>query len=113
MAEQSTYALMNPTETASCERVFELAEPRDASSVVTGLALYWMQRLARQTGWDLWHAQPCRDRQPLRVTETALIRGRKVSLNLFISVHGATYCRRWSVDGYAWKFSEVKQAFDL
>ena len=102
---------MTSTETATCSRTLELAEPRDASAVVTGLALYWLQRLARQSAWDRWHAQPCRNRQAFFVTETATIRGRKVSLNLFISVHGATYCRRWRVDGHAWKGCEVKQAF--
>ena len=92
---------------ASCETVLQRAEAVDASAIVTGTALYWLNRIARQSAWDQWHSQ----QQPLSVTELTIIRGRSVQLRLFISRYGATYCRRWKVDGHAWTAAEVNQAF--
>jgi len=97
--------------TESCERILGLAQHVDASSTVTASAIYWVERIARQTAWDRWHLQPCRNRESFSVTEDTIIRGRKVQLKLFISVHGATYCRRWKVDGHPWKREEVYQTF--
>ena len=69
--------------------------------------LFRSNRIARGNGWEQWHRQ----QQPLAVVEQTVIRGRTVELRLFVSRYGATYCRRWKVDGHSWKAAEVEQAF--
>jgi hypothetical protein len=87
--------------------LFHRAEPVDAPAIITGAAVRALERIARQSAWDRWHASLA----PLAVDETATLRGRTVTLRLFISRHGATYCRRWRVDGRAWRATDVWQTF--
>lgn len=96
---------------ASAEKCLQQAAAPEASSIVTGAALYWMKRLARQQAWTLYHANPRRGR--FQVEEMALIRGRSISVRLFISNYGAVYQTRWIVDGRPWTAQQVNDAFGL
>ena len=91
------------------QQVFDRAEAVDASSVVTGTALHFLRSTAREQAWELWHADP--KRGTFQVEESAVIRGRKVTIKLFISLYGAVYCTRWTVDGWSWTAQEVNQSF--
>ncbi len=96
-------------QTLSVSALFDRAAEPDASAAVTGAAIDLLQRIARQAVWDLWHADPRRG--PFHVDESATIRGRAVSFRLFVSRHGATYRRLWSVDGRPWRALDVVQSF--
>lgn len=89
------------------DTILQRAEPVDAPAIITGAAVRMLERIARQTAWDRWHASLT----PLAVDETATLRGRAVTLRLFISRHGATYRRVWRVDGHRWRADQVWQAF--
>jgi hypothetical protein len=91
--------------------ILDRAAGLDSSSILTGSALYWLRRIARQNAWDRWHAQSCQNREPLQVTESTVIRGQTVEVRLFISRYGATYCTRWRVDGHPWTQEQVNQSF--
>ena len=95
--------------TPNTEEIFKRAEAIDANSIVTGIALHRLERVARQWAWELWHAD--NKRGPFSVDESIVIRGRTVQLKLFISRYGATYQRRWRVDGHAWTAAQVNQTF--
>lgn len=91
------------------QQVFDRAEASDASSIVTGTALHYLRTIARKQAWELFHAD--NKRGTFQVDESAVIRGRKVTIKLFISVYGAVYCTRWTVDGWSWTAAEVNQTF--
>ena len=91
------------------QEVFNRAQAVDASSIVTGTALHYLRTVARRQAWELWHADP--KRGTFQVDESAVIRGRKVTVKLFISLYGAVYCTRWNVDGWSWTAQEINQAF--
>jgi len=91
------------------QQVFDRAEASDASSIVTGTALHYLRTVARKQAWELFHAD--NKRGTFQVDESAVIRGRKVTIKLFISIYGAVYCTRWTVDGWSWTAAEVNQSF--
>ena len=91
------------------ETCFARAEATDAPAIITGTAVHWLRSIARRDACHLWHADPRRG--PFQVDKSAVIRGRKLSVRLFISRYGAAYCTRWRVDGHSWTAQEVKQAF--
>lgn len=91
------------------QQVFDRAEALDASSIVTGTALHYLRTIARKQAWELFHAD--NKRGTFQVDESAVIRGRRVTIKLFISVYGAVYCTRWTVDGWSWTAAEVNQTF--
>jgi len=107
MANDRTKLLACSNYTA--DRCLELAESLEASSIVTGCALYWLKRIARRWAWELYHAD--NKRGTFQVEESTVIRGRKVSVRLFISTYGAVYSTRWRVDGQAWTFQQINQSF--
>lgn len=96
---------------ASAEKCLQRAADPGASSLITGTALHWLKRLARQQAWSLYHADPRRGR--FHVEEMASIRGRSISVRLFISTYGAVYQTRWIVDGRPWTAQQVNDAFGL
>jgi hypothetical protein len=91
------------------EKCFQRAEPLNAPSLVTGTAIHWLLSTARRDGWTLFHADP--KRGPFHVGKSALIRGRKLKVSIFINCYGGVYCTRWRVDGRAWSRKEVEQSF--
>ena len=91
------------------DQCFDRAEALDAPAIVTGTALHWLRSTARRDAWTLFHADPTRG--SFNVERSAVIRGRKLTVRLFISRYGATYCTRWRVDGHSWTSQEVNQAF--
>jgi len=93
----------------SAEECLKRAESIDAGSIVTGCALYWLERIARQWGWELYHAD--NKRGTFHVEESTVIRGRKVSVCLFIDTYGHVYSTRWRVDGHAWTVQQINQSF--
>jgi len=107
MANDRTKLLACPKHTA--EKCLELAESLEASSTITGCALYWLKRIARQWAWELYHADNKRGR--FHVEESTVIRGREVSVCLFIDAYGHVYSTRWRVDGHAWTFQQINQSF--
>ena len=91
------------------KKCFQRAEPLDAPSLVTGIALHWLISIARRDGWTLFHADP--KRGPFHVEKSALIRGRKLKVSIFIDCYGGVYCTSWRVDGRTWTRKEVEQSF--
>ena len=91
------------------DKCFERAEPLDAPTIVTGTCLHWLRSIARRDAWTLFHADP--KRGPFHVEKNAVIRGRRLTIRIFISRYGATYCTRWKVDGHSWTYQQVQQAF--
>jgi len=107
MANDKTKLLACSKHTAA--KCLELAGSLEASSVVRGCALYWLKRIARQWAWELYHAD--NKRGPFQVEESTVIRGREVSVRLFICTYGHVYSTRWRVDGHAWTFQQINQSF--
>jgi len=107
MANDRTKLLACSKHTA--DQWLKLAESLEASSITTGCALYWLKRIARQWAWELYHAD--NKRGTFQVEESTVIRGRKVSVCLFIDAYGHVYSTRWRVDGHAWTSRQVNQIF--
>ena len=91
------------------EKCFKRAEPLDASSLATGTVVHWLISIARRDAWTLFHAAP--KRGSFHVEKSALIRGRKLKVSIFINCYGGIYSTRWRVDGRAWTRKEVEQSF--
>lgn len=103
--------LLNGTPVLAVDALFKRASALDADAVLTDATLRALQRLARQSAWDAWHARTRRSFGVVAVVERACIRGRDVALRLVVSNHGATVRRDWRVDGRRWRAADVFQTF--